>query len=175
MITIPNLLTILRLAALPVAALCWHRQWYLTAAVAFIALMLTDCVDGWIARRFNQASRIGLYLDPVVDKIVIVGMFYQLAAWGRLPIAIAHLFLARELLQNAIRAAASTQGKVISANWMGKVKATLQNTLIGVGLALPALANATADAIWQMATWATVALSWVFFALFLNSNRRSLT
>ena len=174
MFTVPNILTILRLAALPIAAYCWQRQQYVLAAVSFVVLMLTDCIDGWIARRFNQTSRLGLYLDPVVDKIVIVGMFYQFAVWGRLPMAIPHLFLTRELLQNGIRAAASSQGQVIGANWMGKVKATLQNVVITIGLALPALASPHLDAVWLIATWATVCLAWIFFAVFLYWNRRSL-
>lgn len=181
MLTIPNLLTLARLVALP-AVVAAHRGGYAVgAAVLFAAVMATDLVDGWVARALNQRSKLGVYLDPVVDKIVILGMFYELALNGVVPLAAAHLFLARELLQNAIRGVAATGGTVVGANWMGKTKALLQTGIIVWGLLLPVagdvLGQAGVDVLrraYKVAVWSSLLLAWGFFGVFLWWNRRSM-
>jgi CDP-diacylglycerol--glycerol-3-phosphate 3-phosphatidyltransferase len=182
MMTVPNLLTASRLLALPfIIALCRSGH-SLGAVLVFVAAMLTDCIDGWLARRLNQTSRLGLYLDPVVDKAVVLTLFYELAAGRMLPTAIPHLFLVRELLQNGVRAAAATGGQIVGANWMGKTKAALQSTLLGFGLGMPWLADRMSpdtfmnlETLWRWACWAVLVLSWIFFGMFLFRNRGLLT
>ena len=176
--SVPNLLTLSRLFALPLVIVLYRRGDALAAALLFAVAMITDCFDGWLARRLGQTSRLGLYLDPVVDKIVILCLFYELAWQRLLPMAIPHLFLIRELLQNGIRAAGAGQGRIIGANWMGKSKATLQNVLLGFGLGLPWLAEQMApdsfarfESFWRLGCWAVLVLSWGFFITFLIWNR----
>ncbi len=167
--TLPNLLTLSRLAALPAViglARAGHSTW---AAGVFLAAMLTDCFDGWLARRLDQRSELGLYLDPVVDKIVVLTLFYELVHQGVVPIAVPHLFLARELLQNGVRAAAASRGTVVGANWMGKTKAALQTAVLFWGLLLPDSGPGVA-----FAAWAVLLLSWGFFFVFLSWNRQLL-
>ena len=91
-------------------------------------------------------------------------------AWaGAWPPAVAHLFLARELLHSGIRDAAAAHGVVVGANRMGKVKAALQSVVIAAGLAMP---SPSAAAGWiSGAAWTVLALSWVFFGVFLARNR----
>lgn len=171
LLKIPNLLTLARLALAPVVIVLFRGEHHVAAAVVFVLAMVTDCFDGWAARRFNQQTTIGLYLDPVVDKIVILALLYELAHAGQFSMAIPHLFLARELLQNAIRATAAAKGNVVGANWMGKTKAFLQIVLITWGLLAPVLPiTTTAIAI---AAWALLALTWVFFGIFFSWNSRN--
>jgi CDP-diacylglycerol--glycerol-3-phosphate 3-phosphatidyltransferase len=143
--------------------------------------MLSDAVDGWIARRWNCGSVLGLYLDPVVDKVVILSLLYEQAWAGRLPTAVAHLFLVREFLQDGVRAAAAVRGEVVGANWMGKLKIWLQSAVIAWGLLLPGaerfLPERTAATLaggLPSFAWAALALSWGFLARFLYLNRRTL-
>ena len=174
---IPNLLTVLRLAALPVIAWLFRSGYYSMASGVFVVTMLTDCVDGWIARRLNQRSALGMYLDPVVDKIVVLALLYELSYGGVIDIAVAHLLLARELLQNGVRAVASGRGTVVGANWMGKTKMVLQSILIGMGLLLPLitgeagpLGRALGAGVHVLA-WSVLALAWMFFGVFVYWNR----
>lgn len=177
MATLPNLLTLSRLLSLP-AIIAMHRAGHPVAAGAvFIVAMLTDCVDGWLARRLGQQSRLGLYLDPVVDKVMVLVLFYELARAGRIGWAVAHLFLVRELLHNAIRSVAASRGRVIGANWMGKTKASLQTVLLAWGLLLPALPASVQPALGQalaVSAWAVLALAWGFFAAFAVRNRAAI-
>jgi len=176
---VPNLLTLLRLAALPVAIVLFRREYTVAAACVFVVGMITDCFDGWIARRLNQETSLGLYLDPVVDKIVILALFYELASADLIHPAIAHLFLARELLHSAIRASAAVKGQVAGANWMGKTKAVLQTILIAWGLLTPtfaanlpaALAGSLHLAL-GVCAWTVLCVSWGFFVVFAFWNRR---
>jgi len=140
--------------------------------------MLTDCVDGWLAKRLGQCTSLGLYLDPVVDKVVILVLLYELARGRLIHGAVPHLFLARELLQNGVRAAAAARGTVVGANWMGKSKACLQTALVAWGLMMPGLAvrlpaagKRLAGAL-DVSAWAVLGLAWCFFAVFVYRNRR---
>ncbi|MBN1867303.1 CDP-alcohol phosphatidyltransferase family protein [Candidatus Sumerlaeota bacterium] len=180
---LPNFLTLLRLAGLPIAIFLFRRDHNLAAGAVFFFAMLTDCFDGWLARRFKQCTPLGLYLDAVVDKIVAVAMFYELAFAHPplMPIAVAHLFLARELLQDGVRSSAAVRGTVVGANWMGKVKLFLQTVLIVAGLLAPIpitmfsapIAQGILTALHVFA-WGLLALAWGFFFTFLYWNWRLL-
>lgn len=100
---IPNFLTFVRLAVLPAVIILFRSRRYTLAGCVFVFVMVMDCIDGLIARRRGQCTRFGIYLDPVVDKIIILSLFYELAHAGVFSYVIAHLFLARELLQNSAR------------------------------------------------------------------------
>lgn len=179
--TLPNGLTFLRLLSLPAILALAAAGHGAAAAAVFLAGMLTDVVDGWLARRLNQSSLLGVYLDPLVDKIVILSLLYDLAHRGLLPAAVAHLFLARELLHSGVRDVAAQQGRVVGANWMGKTKAALQTVLVAAGLLLPGLTGFAAGGLARPAriayvafAWVTLAVSGVFFGVFAYRNRRFL-
>lgn len=152
------------------------------ACATFVLGMLTDVFDGYFARLLNQQTRLGLFLDAVIDKIVIIGMFYELAWYGLIPMAFAHLFLARELLQNAVRSVAATQSRqVVTANVMGKIKAALQTMLIICALAYltvsPTLNAETREMVelsLRIAALGILAVSWVFLGLFISRNRAAI-
>src|SRR5260370_40779459 len=81
MLTIPNVLTLVRLLLIPVFLFASFRGMFLTALILFVTAAVTDIFDGLIARRLNQRSRIGAILDPAADKIMLVFgyLYYTLA------------------------------------------------------------------------------------------------
>lgn len=175
-LTVPNLLTLSRLAALPVVIVLSQSGFATTSAVVFLAAMLTDGLDGLLAKRLNQRSLFGLYLDPVVDKIVLLALLYHLALADVLVPAVAHLFLARELLLNGVRSVAASRGTVVGANWMGKTKASLQTLLIAWGLLMPVLAASTAtgrgiNVAFNVSAYVVLAIAWCFLGIFIYRNR----
>jgi cardiolipin synthase len=87
-LTVPNLLTLLRLAIVPVFLVASFRGQFTLAFVLFVSAAATDVVDGFVARRFNQRSRLGAVLDPAADKTMMVCgyLFYTLHSGVRLPI-----------------------------------------------------------------------------------------
>ena len=179
MLTIPNLLTLLRLAMTPAAAVLAYSpsaagRW--AAFGVFLAAMLTDVADGLIARLPGQSSRLGLYLDPVVDKVILLTMFFVLADLGVVPLWMALLMMARELVVDGLRSVAATAGRVVGANVMGKSKAVMQTACIALGLGLRAIgAEANAARLWTtLATGVTLLVAWAFAAVFLWWNRKLL-
>jgi cardiolipin synthase len=71
-VTIPNMLTLVRIAMIPVFVLASLAGSFSLAFFAFVGAAITDAVDGWIARRFNQRSRLGAFLDPAADKVMMI-------------------------------------------------------------------------------------------------------
>jgi CDP-diacylglycerol--glycerol-3-phosphate 3-phosphatidyltransferase len=179
-LNVPNGLTLIRLLLLAPAIVCVRGGHGLAAAWVFLAAMLTDVLDGRLARRLNQRTLLGLYLDPLVDKIVILALLYEVAATGVISAAVPHLFLARELLHDGLRAFAAGRGTLVGANWMGKTKAFMQTVLILWALAQPALTSvggrlaAASGATLHHAAWLVLAITWLFFLLFLARNHRLL-
>jgi CDP-diacylglycerol--glycerol-3-phosphate 3-phosphatidyltransferase len=175
-LTIPNLLTLLRLLLTPVVAVLAYSPGAAGRSGAlgvFLLAMATDVADGIIASRFKQGSRLGLYLDPVVDKVILLTMFFVLADLGLLPLWMALLMMAREFLVDGLRSTAATSGQVLGANILGKTKAALQTASIGLGLLLRALPVEEATAWgWTTAlTGLTLLLAWIFAGVFVFWNR----
>lgn len=170
-LNVPNLLTISRLLCLPVIVFLSRGGHAAAAAGVFLLGMATDAVDGWLATRLGQRTTFGLYLDPVVDKAVILCLLYELSAEGALNLAVAHLFLVRELLHSGVRSAAAAQGTVVGANMMGKVKALLQTALVAWGLILPLADPGAAACAFRVAAAAVLVLSWLFTVVFVWRNR----
>jgi CDP-diacylglycerol--glycerol-3-phosphate 3-phosphatidyltransferase len=177
--TVPNLLTLLRLGCLPAVILLFRNGRHGAAAGIFVAAMITDGLDGWLARRLDQRTALGLYLDPVVDKIVVLALLYELGAAGTIHAAVPHLFLARELLQNAVRSVAAAGGTVVGANWMGKTKFVLETVLITWGLLAPVLPDLVSrrdlegaqGVALSASAWIVLLAAWAFFAVFTYRNR----
>jgi cardiolipin synthase (CMP-forming) len=93
---IPNLLSALRLVLAPfVFVLLWRRQYGL-ALILMIVAGVTDALDGLAARRFGAASKLGAYLDPIADKVLLSGIFLTLALDGALETWVAILVLGRD-------------------------------------------------------------------------------
>ena len=109
---------------------CGTVMHYIALAVFAIA-SLTDLVDGKIARRYNQVTDLGKFLDPLADKVLVM-----LCEWGIFPAWAVMIVLAREFAVSGLRMIAASKGKVIAAGWSGKVKTAVTMTGISVMLLL---------------------------------------
>jgi CDP-diacylglycerol--glycerol-3-phosphate 3-phosphatidyltransferase len=128
-LNIPNVLTLLRIVAVPVivvALLGETPNGDALAAGVFALAAFTDGLDGYIARRRQDVTTFGKLMDPLADKLLIVAALVSLVSLGRLAAWVAMVIIARELAVTGLRAVAVEQGVVISASWLGKLKTALQ-------------------------------------------------
>jgi CDP-diacylglycerol--glycerol-3-phosphate 3-phosphatidyltransferase len=128
-LNIPNLLTMGRVAVIPLVILLLDRGspkdcWW--AALVYSAAALTDLIDGWLARRMHIVSVLGKFLDPLADKLLVMAVLIYLVPLGRIPAWAVTLLLARELSVTGLRSIASSEGVVIAAGDDGKTKTALQ-------------------------------------------------
>ena len=98
LLTLPNVITFGRLCAVPAAVWLVLQHRMDLAFWVFVAAGVSDAVDGWLARAWNQRSRLGAILDPVADKVLLVSIYVTLAAVGGLPDWLAILVVFRDLL-----------------------------------------------------------------------------
>jgi len=96
----------------------------------FIIASLTDYVDGHIARKYNQVSDFGKFLDPLADKLLVIAAMTMFCQWGQIPAWALMLVLTREFAVTGLRLVAVGKGKVIAAGWSGKVKTA--STMVGL-------------------------------------------
>ena len=127
-----NVVTLARIGMSPLLLLLpWFSgpRWSVVVGFAFLAVSLTDLLDGYLARRRAGVTRIGKLLDPLADKVLVMTAFVVLIAVGRIPywgIALVILILGREFAVTSLRAMASSEGAVLSSNLVGKLKTGLQ-------------------------------------------------
>ena len=125
----PNVLTMLRIVAVPVvvvALLDETPEGDVIAAAVFALAALTDGLDGYIARRRREITTFGKLMDPLADKLLITAALVSLVSLDRLAAWVAMVIIAREFAVTGLRSIAAERGAVISASWMGKVKTALQ-------------------------------------------------
>ncbi len=134
---LPNTITVLRTGVVPVLVLMplWPDQAGSRAiAWCFIVAALTDILDGWLARRGQQVTRIGKLLDPLADKLLVsTALIVLLAMDDRIPIWATWMvvvIVGRELAVTGLRGIASAGGQVMAASWLGKAKTLSQNIAI---------------------------------------------
>ena len=130
---LPNRLTLLRIALVPVyLLLLWLPAYKELALLVFAAASLTDFFDGRIARKHGLITNFGKFMDPIADKLLTHTAFIMLTAMGRLNVVACILFIAREFVVSGLRLVAVEQGRVIAAGMSGKVKTVLQMALVMV-------------------------------------------
>lgn len=95
---IPNLLTLLRILLVPVVVWAIAQGQMAVALAAFVTAGITDAVDGYIAKRFDQQTELGAYLDPLADKTLIVSIYVSLAIFGFIPPWVAILVVSRDFM-----------------------------------------------------------------------------
>jgi CDP-diacylglycerol--glycerol-3-phosphate 3-phosphatidyltransferase/cardiolipin synthase len=138
--TIPNLLTWMRILLIPLfvgvfyVPADWlhshdHNFW---ATVIFITAAITDWFDGWIARKFEQTSAFGAFLDPVADKLMVAAALVILVQLGRVDAIIAFIIIGREVAISALREWMAKIGaaRSIAVSFVGKLKTTAQMVAI---------------------------------------------
>jgi CDP-diacylglycerol--glycerol-3-phosphate 3-phosphatidyltransferase len=128
-LNIPNVLTVLRIVAVPVivvALLDETPNGDALAAAVFTLAAVTDGLDGYIARRRQEVTTFGKLMDPLADKLLVVAALVALVSLDRLAAWVAMVIIARELAVTGLRSLAAERGVVIAASWLGKVKTALQ-------------------------------------------------
>ena len=133
---IPNNLTLLRIALIPCLILVFYLsdqtlslyQKNLTATLIFLFAAITDWLDGYFARRLNQTSDFGAFIDPVADKLIIIAALILLVELGRVESIVAFIIIAREFTISSLREWMAMLGKSgsIAVAFIGKLKTTLQ-------------------------------------------------
>jgi CDP-diacylglycerol---glycerol-3-phosphate 3-phosphatidyltransferase len=138
-LTLSTRITLVRIALIPVMVLFLdlgrERGGYLVAAaVVFLVAALTDFLDGWLARRWQQVTDLGNFLDTTADKLLVTGALVGLLALGRTNAWIAFVIVARELAVLGLRAVAAGASVIVSASVWGKSKFIVQ--VAGITLAI---------------------------------------
>ena len=129
MFTLASKITLTRILAVPFLVVILHfpsKVGCLAAVIVFVCASLTDLLDGFVARRHNQVTSFGKFLDPLADKVLIGSVLIMLVQLSWVPAWIAIAILARELTVTGLRAAAADKGMVIGADRYGKIKTVLQ-------------------------------------------------
>lgn len=96
--TIPNYITIFRFLLVPLVIYATFNGQMWLALSGFVVAGVSDGVDGYIARRFNQRSELGTYLDPIADKLLLVSIFVSFGYLGELPLWIVYLVVSRDIM-----------------------------------------------------------------------------
>ena len=128
-----NKLTILRVVMIPAFLLVLYlnvpfaNYW---ALAIFAAASITDTLDGYIARHYNQITDFGKFMDPLADKVLVMTAMVCFCATGRFPAWALVIVIFREFAVSGLRLIAVEGGRVIAAGWSGKVKTA--STMIGL-------------------------------------------
>ena len=134
--TLASKITLVRVAFIPLYMVFMYQSggqagiWMWLGLAVFIIASLTDYIDGQIARRCNQVSDFGKFLDPLADKLLTIAAMVMFCEWGMMPGWALMLVLAREFAVTGLRLVAVGKGKVIAAGWSGKVKTA--STMVGL-------------------------------------------
>ena len=114
--------------------------WMYVSLAIFVIASLTDFVDGYIARHYNQVTDFGKFLDPLADKLLTIAAMCMFCEWGVFPAWALMIVLTREFAVTGLRLIAVQKGTVIAAGWSGKVKTA--STMVGlcIMMALPGIA-----------------------------------
>jgi CDP-diacylglycerol---glycerol-3-phosphate 3-phosphatidyltransferase len=165
---LPTWITVSRLLGVPIVLVALQdptdfRRW--VSVVAFVIFAGTDWLDGYLARKLNQVTDLGKFLDPLVDKLLVMAPLMSLVGLGVVPAWGVFLILARELTISGWRVNPTfQQDKVPGAGTWGKAKTVVQ--IVAITILLAPLSG-----MWQTAGivlfWAAVALTWISGFLYL--------
>ena len=139
-LNLPNLITLSRIILIPLLISLYYlpEDWLseharnATATVIFVGAALTDWLDGYLARRLNQMSAFGAFLDPVADKLIVVGALVVLLYLNRVDMLVALIIIGREIAISALREwmAKVGQAKSVAVAFVGKLKTVFQMVAI---------------------------------------------
>lgn len=144
---LPNILTLLRIALIPIFIAIFYLPWewrYVASASIFGVAAATDWLDGYLARKLNQFTPFGAFLDPVADKLIVAAaLVLLLQAHATVIFALpALVIISREIVISALRELMAELGKrtSVAVSYIGKVKTALQMIAITVLLAVDPIA-----------------------------------
>ena len=143
--TTASKITLARVALIPAYLLTMYLSggeagvWMIVSLFIFVVASLTDFIDGYIARKYNQVSDFGKFLDPLADKLLTIAAMSVYCEWGIFPAWALMIVLTREFAVSGLRMVAGPKGKVIAAGKSGKFKTA--STMVGLCamMALPGI------------------------------------
>ena len=173
---VPNMLTILRICMVPFFVLFMltgigGSRGDVIAGILFIAASLTDTLDGYLARKYNQITVFGKFMDPLADKLLVCSALICLVDLKRIPAWIVIIIIGRDFIISGFRLVAAEKGVVIAANIWGKVKTAIQMVMV---IMLVFNLGGFFDVIEQILIWAALALTVISLADYLWINRHVL-
>ncbi len=190
--TLPNIVTIVRIAFTPVIALLPFIEGYwpkLICFVVFVLVAFTDMLDGYLARSRNEVTDLGKLLDPLADKLLLFATLvpiywiartrqaeYDIPFWGSIPLWVTLLLIGREVAMTIFRQWAKRRGVIVAAGQSGKLKAVFQNIFVGAVILWFAFRDARKPMAWEHNRYAqfwnefhgTFVATALFFALVLT-------
>ena len=134
--TTASKITLVRVFMIPLVMIAMYLSkgvsglWMWVALGLFVIASVTDFIDGQIARKCNQVSDFGKFLDPLADKLLTIAVMTMFCEWGRFPAWALMIVLTREFAVTGLRLVAVGKGTVIAAGWSGKVKTA--STMVGL-------------------------------------------
>jgi CDP-diacylglycerol--glycerol-3-phosphate 3-phosphatidyltransferase len=134
--TLASKITMVRVALIPAYMATMYlsagnsNMWMWISLAIFIIASVTDFVDGYIARHYNQTTDFGKFLDPLADKLLTIAAMTMFCQWGSFPAWALMIVLTREFAVTGLRLIAVQKGNVIAAGWSGKVKTA--STMVGL-------------------------------------------
>ena len=134
--TTASKITLVRVAMIPAYLVTMYLSggvagmWMYISLGIFIVASLTDFIDGHIARKYNQTSDFGKFLDPLADKLLTIACMCMMCQWGMMPAWALMIVLTREFAVTGLRLVAVQNGTVIAAGWSGKFKTA--STMVGL-------------------------------------------
>lgn len=135
--TTANKITLLRVVMIPIfmaAVLVKEDYAQFIALAIFILASLTDSIDGYVARKYNQSTNFGIFLDPLADKLLVTSAILVFVERGQMPSWAAMIIIAREFAVTGLRLVAVGEGKIIAAAMSGKIKTAVSIVAICIML-----------------------------------------
>src|SRR5215510_169985 len=175
---VPILLTWLRIVLIPlfVGIFYFEKSWVsgpnqnLVATVIFTVAALTDWLDGWLARKWNQTSAFGEFLDPVADKLMVAAALITLVQLGRVDAIVALIIIGREIAISALREWMAKIGasRSVAVSFLGKIKTISQMIAIPLLLYYDPLGILDPQALGTWLIWIAAVLTLVSMAYYLK-------
>ncbi|MGH7204645.1 MAG: CDP-diacylglycerol--glycerol-3-phosphate 3-phosphatidyltransferase [Nitrospiraceae bacterium] len=169
-VNLPNFLTLSRILLIPVFVLVFSSPTpgrSLAAAIVFVVAAITDLLDGYLARRRSQVTKLGRLLDPIADKLLVLSALILLVQYDRVGALVAILMIGREVAVTGVRAIAAAQGIVIAAETTGKYKMAAQV----VAVVLLILEDSIVPATWNLHMAGTAVLYVALALAFISGGR----
>ena len=154
--TLASKITLARVVMIPVYLVTMYASggsagpWMWASLIIFIVASLTDFIDGYIARHYNQTTDFGKFLDPLADKLLTLAAMCMFCQWGTFPAWALMIILTREFAVSGLRMVAGPKGKVIAAGKSGKFKTASSMIGLCVWMAFPGSALLGSIVTWMI-------------------------
>jgi CDP-diacylglycerol---glycerol-3-phosphate 3-phosphatidyltransferase len=132
--TLPNRLSVIRILFIPLIILCMEEGFPFSSFLLFLIAGITDGLDGFMARRLSMTTKLGLYLDPIADKLLVSSVLITLTYENLVPLWMTIILVCREFLINGLRSFYAMEGIAVYPSFTGKLKTMLQ--VIGIAFIL---------------------------------------